>query len=159
MGLLDNNVTTTYIEGKVDLKELYEVLKEKLGDKYQVKYLEKGNVAQQMMGGESFDQIFIAKNAYHRTLISTLVVPTLDLTKEETILTFNRETLKWWLNILHSQTGFIGATIIRTIYGSNIPFDQDILEALKSKFPLKERTQNMGISTLWKKDNSNEIKN
>ena len=34
MGLLDNNITFSYLEGKVPLEDLFEVIKQKLGDKY-----------------------------------------------------------------------------------------------------------------------------
>lgn len=37
MGLLDRKEIFTYVEGQVSLEELYELLKEKLGSKYEVK--------------------------------------------------------------------------------------------------------------------------
>jgi len=41
MGLLDKNITITFLEGKVPLEDLFELLKEKLGSKYEVKFLKK----------------------------------------------------------------------------------------------------------------------
>lgn len=41
MGLLDKNITITFLEGKVSLEDLFELLKEKLGNKYEVKFLKK----------------------------------------------------------------------------------------------------------------------
>ena len=79
MGLLDKNITITYLEGKVPLEDLFELLKEKLGSKYEVKFLKKGNTAAQFLGtGSANDRIFIAKNAYHRTLITTKYAPMTD---------------------------------------------------------------------------------
>ena len=45
MGLLDNNITFSYLEGKVPLEDLFEVIKQKLGNKYKVEFIKKGNVA------------------------------------------------------------------------------------------------------------------
>jgi len=45
MGLLDKNITITFLEGKVSLEDLFELLKEKLGNKYEVKFLKKGSAA------------------------------------------------------------------------------------------------------------------
>lgn len=71
MGLLDKNITITFLEGKVSLEDLFELLKEKLGNKYEVKFLKKGSAAAQFLGtGNAEDRIFVAKNAYHRTLIT-----------------------------------------------------------------------------------------
>ena len=50
MGLLDKNITITFLEGKVPLEDLFELLKEKLGSKYEVKFLKKGNTAAQFLG-------------------------------------------------------------------------------------------------------------
>ena len=64
MGLLDKNITITFLEGKVPLEDLFELLKEKLGSKYEVKFLKKGSTAAQLLGtGSANDRIFIAKNA------------------------------------------------------------------------------------------------
>lgn len=64
MGLLDNNITFSYLEGKVPLEDLFEVIKQKLGDKYKVEFIKKGNVASQVLGtSSSVDRIFVAKNA------------------------------------------------------------------------------------------------
>jgi len=41
MGLLDKNITITFLEGKVPLQDLFEVIKEKLGDKYKVEFIKK----------------------------------------------------------------------------------------------------------------------
>lgn len=53
MGLLDNNITFSYLEGKVPLEDLFEVIKQKLGDKYKVEFIKKGNVASQVLGTSS----------------------------------------------------------------------------------------------------------
>lgn len=50
MGLLDKNITITFLEGKVSLEDLFELLKEKLGNKYEVKFLKKGSAAAQFLG-------------------------------------------------------------------------------------------------------------
>ena len=50
MGLLDKNITITFLEGKVPLEDLFELLKEKLGSKYEVKFLKKGSTAAQFLG-------------------------------------------------------------------------------------------------------------
>ena len=46
----------------------------------------------------------------------------------------------------------IGRWIIQTIYGSNLDFDGDILEAINSKYPVQQKDQNVGISALWKRN-------
>lgn len=151
MGILDNNKKVTYLDGLVDLQDLHKHLDEKLGKKYEVKFLKKGSVAQQMMGGENFDQIFIAKNTYHRTLITLNQAPKIsEQEKDETHIHFNRDTLKWWLKMLNQ--GFIGGGILRLIYGSNKDFDGDIIAAIQEKYNLTEREINVGLSALWKKD-------
>jgi len=48
MGLLDNNITLTFLEGKVPLQDLFEVIKEKLGDKYKVEFIKKWVVLQKV---------------------------------------------------------------------------------------------------------------
>ena len=149
MGLLDKNITITFLEGKVPLEDLFELLKEKLGSKYEVKFLKKGSTAAQFLGtGSANDRIFIAKNAYHRTLITTSYAPMTD-----DMSRFDRSTMKGWLKMLYSQGGWIGQWIIRTIYGSNQEFDTDILDAINSKYPVQQKDQNVGISALWKKNN------
>jgi len=155
MGLLDKNITITFLEGKVPLEDLFELLKEKLGSKYEVKFLKKGNTAAQFLGtGSANDRIFIAKNAYHRTLITTKYAPmTDDMSREDTYLGFDRSTMKGWLKMLYSEGGWIGQWIIKTIYGSNQEFDTDILDAINSKYPVQQKDQNVGISALWKKNN------
>ena len=58
MGLLDRNITITFLEGKVSLEDLFELLKEKLGNKYEVKFLKKGSAAAQFLGtGNAEDRI------------------------------------------------------------------------------------------------------
>jgi len=155
MGLLDKNITITFLEGKVSLEDLFELLKEKLGNKYEVKFLKKGSAAAQFLGtGNAEDRIFVAKNAYHRTLITTKYAPmTDDMSREDTYLGFDRSTMKGWLKMLYSEGGWIGQWIIRTIYGSNQDFDTDILDAINSKYPVQQKDQNVGISALWKKNN------
>ena len=155
IGLLDKNITITFLEGKVPLEDLFELLKEKLGSKYEVKFLKKGNTAAQFLGtGSANDRIFIAKNAYHRTLITTSYAPmTDDMSREDTYLGFDRSTMKGWLKMLYSEGGWIGQWIIKTIYGSNQEFDTDILDAINSKYPIQQKDQNVGISALWKKNN------
>lgn len=154
MGLFDNNMTTNYVDGIVDLEKFHEVLNEKLGNKYEIKFIKKGNQATQMIGaGKNYDQVFIAKNAYHRTFVSiNHLTKQLGVENDETHIAFDRETLKWWLSILHGSLGFVGAGIIRLMYGSSVPFDKDIMDALQSKFEIKSRTENYGLSQLWKKD-------
>lgn len=154
-GLLDKNITITFLEGKVSLEDLFELLKEKLGNKYEVKFLKKGSAAAQFFGtGNAEDRIFVAKNAYHRTLITTKYAPmTDDMSREDTYLGFDRSTMKGWLKMLYSEGGWIGQWIIRTIYGSNQDFDTDILDAINSKYPVQQKDQNVGISALWKKNN------
>lgn len=140
---------------KVSLEDLFELLKEKLGNKYEVKFLKKGSAAAQFFGtGNAEDRIFVAKNAYHRTLITTKYAPmTDDMSREDTYLGFDRSTMKGWLKMLYSEGGWIGQWIIRTIYGSNQDFDTDILDAINSKYPVQQKDQNVGISALWKKNN------
>ena len=135
MGLLDKNITITFLEGKVPLQDLFEVIKEKLGDKYKVEFIKKGNAAAQFLGtSASEDRIFVAKNAYHRTFITVKHAPmTEDMSREDTYLGFDRSTMKWWLKGLYNEGGMIGRWIIQTIYGSNLDFDGDILEAINSK--------------------------
>ena len=155
MGLLDKNITITFLEGKVSLEDLFELLKEKLGNKYEVKFLKKGSAAAQFFGtGNAEDRIFVAKNAYHHTLITTKYAPmTDDMSREDTYLGFDRSTMKGWLKMLYSEGGWIGQWIIRTIYASNQDFDTDILDAINSKYPVQQKDQNVGISALWKKNN------
>lgn len=153
MGLFDNVLKTTYVDGIVDIKSIHELLDEKLGKKYKVKFVPKSNSVMQMIGGDKQDQVFIIKNAYHRTYISlTHLNKQLGIENDETLFGFNRDDLNWWLAFLHNNTGIIGALIIRLLYGSSEPFDKEILEALKSKFDVKTREDNYGLSKLWKKD-------
>ncbi len=158
MGLLDSKHEMTYMNGLVDLQDLHKLIDEKLGGKYMVKFLKKGNAGQQMLGGEKFDQILIAKNAYHRTLISVDQLPKqVGQEKDETYIHFNRATLKGWLQFLYDNTGFIGGGIINMCYGNNKEFDDDILKALQTKYEIKKREMNTGISALWKKDYVKEV--
>ena len=154
MGRLDKNITITFLEGKVPLQDLFEVIKEKLGDKYKVEFIKKGNAAAQFLGtSASEDRIFVAKNAYHRTFITVKHAPmTEDMSREDTYLGFDRSTMKWWLKGLYNEGGMIGRWIIQTIYGSNLDFDGDILEAINSKYPVQQKDQNVGISALWKRN-------
>lgn len=137
MGLLDKNITITFLEGKVSLEDLFELLKEKLGNKYEVKFLKKGSAAAQFFGtGNAEDRIFVAKNAYHRTLITTKYAPmTDDMSREDTYLGFDRSTMKGWLKMLYSEGGWIGQWIIRTIYGSNQDFDTDYPRRYQQQIP------------------------
>ena len=152
MGLLDKEIKTTYVEGIVALQDLHKAIEENLGSKYEVKFLKKGGLGHQMIGGQAFDQILVAKNAYHRTIISVSTMPQgPGQEKEETLINFNQATLKWWLQAINRNVGFIGGGIIRLMYGSNVSFDTDIVSALKSKYELKERKLNVGLSALWKK--------
>ena len=114
MGLLDNNITFSYLEGKVPLEDLFEVIKQKLGDKYKVEFIKKGNVASQVLGtSSSVDRIFVTKNAYHRTFITVKYAPmTEDMSREDTYLGFDRTTMKWWLKGLYNEGGMIGRWII-----------------------------------------------
>ena len=50
MGLLDKNITITFLEGKVPLQDLFEVIKEKLGDKYKVEFIKKGKCCRSVFG-------------------------------------------------------------------------------------------------------------
>lgn len=152
MGLLDNVVKTTYIDGIVDIKTIYEVLEKKLGNKYEVKFIPRQNFGKQLIGaGTNIDQIFIAKNAYHRTFIS--INQKAGVENEETHLAFDRDTLKWYLILLNKSFGIIGVGLLRLIYGSNKPFDDDILDALNSKYEIKSREESHGLSQLWKSTN------
>ena len=39
MGVFDKNITITFLEGKVPLEDLFDVIKEKLGNKYKVEFI------------------------------------------------------------------------------------------------------------------------
>lgn len=150
MGLLDNKITFNYIPGNVTIEQIHEVINNKLKDKYKVELLRKGNGALQFINGKTQDRVFVTKNAYHRTFVSVNFAPGAESNGEdETIISFDDSTLKWWLRILHKQTGFIGQIIISSVYGKNKDFYDDLDNAIKEKFDLKQREQNFGVSALW----------
>ena len=71
MGVLDWNVTTYTVAATVQVEDLHKQYEEKLGAKYKVKLELKGkNMLQSALKGVSENRVFIAKNAYHRTIIT-----------------------------------------------------------------------------------------
>lgn len=153
MGILDNKITTNYVDGIIDIEAVHKILEEKIGNKYKVKFVKKGNLAKQFLGAQNYDQIHIIKNAYHRTYISlNHLNKQLGIEKDETHFQFNTEDCAAWMSFLNRNFGLVGAGIIRLIYGSGKPFNNDILEALKASYEVKSREENYGISKLWKKD-------
>lgn len=160
MGLLDHKEVQQYIKETISLKDLHQILNERLGKTYKVKYIDKKNMALQLMGASKDDALLIEKNAYHRTYIHTeFISQQQGASTDETIVMFNTATLKGWLKVVHNNFGFIGAIIIRLIYGSNEAFDKDILDAIKSSYQLHEREVNIGLSAMWKKDTIKEKSN
>lgn len=154
MGLLDNKMTINYIPGNVTIEQINEAINSKLKDKYKVELLKKGSVAAQAFGGKASDGVFIVKNAYHRTFITLSFSPKSESQQpeDETILSFDNDGLKWWLKFLRNQTGLIGSFIIDAMYGKSKEFYTDVEDAIKDKFNLTQREENVGISKLWKKD-------
>ncbi|NRS87523.1 hypothetical protein HNQ02_000430 [Flavobacterium sp. 7E] len=154
MGLLDNKLTINYIPGNVTIEQINEAIQSKLKDKYKVELLKKGSVAAQAFGGKSTDGVFIVKNAYHRTFITLSFISKEESQQPEdqTMVSFDNDGLKWWLKILSKEVGFIGGFILKTMYGKSNDYYEDIENALKDKFELKQREENFGVSKLWKKD-------
>lgn len=152
MGLLDKKIKINYFTGKITIEEIHKVIEEKLKGKYKIEFQKKGNLISKGMGAPNRDSVFISKNAYHRVFISVeFVSQATSQTEDETYYYTDSSTLKWWLRILNKEVGLIGQLIIRKLYGSADLFYNDINDAVKSKFDLKSREFNAGVSALWKK--------
>ncbi|MCD9017345.1 hypothetical protein [Parachryseolinea silvisoli] len=148
MGVLDWNVTAYTVAGTVQVEELHKQYAEKLGAKYKVKLELKGkNMLQSTLKGVGENRVFIAKNAYHRTMVTPVH------TDGMTTFRFDESSVSPWLTVLSRQTGLIGSLAIRIIYGDGKDFYADVTDVLRSSYPVTEQTLNVGISTLWKGQN------
>jgi hypothetical protein len=148
MGVLDWNVTAYTVAGTVQVEDLHTRYAEKLGAKYTVKLELKGkNMLQSALKGVGENRVFIAKNAYHRTMVTPVH------TNGMTTFKFDESSVSPWLTALSRQTGLIGSLAIRIIYGDGKDFYADVTDVLRSSYPVTEQTLNVGISTLWKGQN------
>lgn len=151
MGVLDWNVTTYTVAATVQVEDLHKQYEEKLGAKYKVKLELKGkNMLQSALKGVSENRVFIAKNAYHRTIITPVHKDGM------TTFKFDESSVSPWLTALSRQTGLIGVLVIRIIYGNGEDFYADVMDVLRTSYPVKEEQLNVGISTLWKGQKQNQ---
>lgn len=152
MGLLNNTITSSFIDGKITSEEMFEYLNEKLGSKYKVELLKKGSTLGRFVSGNTVDRVLVAKDAYHRTFVILNFIPKeQSQTKDETMIMYDRATLKWWLQALYNQTGFIGRFIIQVIYGDADEYYSDIETTITSKYTIEKRKYDYSLSSLWKK--------
>ncbi|MBT1686412.1 hypothetical protein [Dawidia soli] len=151
MGLLDWNVTAYTVAATVQAEDLHKHYEEKLGAKYEVKLELKGKSRlQRTLTGVRENSVFIAKNAYHRTLITPVHKDGI------TTFKFDESSVSPWLTALSRQTGLIGVLLIRIIYGNGNDFYADVMDVLCTSYPVKEEKLNVGISTLWKGQKQNQ---
>lgn len=151
MGVLDWNVTAYTVAASVQVEDLHKQYEEKLGAKYKVKLERKGkNMLQSALKGVSENRVFIAKNAYHRTIVTPVH------TDGMTTFRFDESSVSPWLTFLSRQTGLIGILVIRIIYGDGKDFYADVTDVLRNSYPVTEQTHNAGISTLWKGQKQNQ---
>ncbi len=147
MGIFDYKMNTYKVAETVSIEDLHKFFEDVLGSKYKIKLERKGkNAVASAFKGVSQDQIFIAKNGYHRTV----VVPV--HANNETHFRLDESTISPWLTFLSRQTGLIGAGIIRLVYGNGKEFYGDVINVLRDKLNVEEGQQNVGISRLWKKE-------
>jgi hypothetical protein len=151
MGVLDWNVTAYTVAATVQVEDLHKQYEEKLGTKYKVKLELKGkNMLQSTLKGVGENRVFIAKNAYHRTMVTPVHKDGI------TTFRFDESSVSPWLTALSRQTGLIGILVIRIIYGNGKEFYEDVTDVLRSSYPVTEQTLNVGISTLWKGQKQNQ---
>ncbi len=109
------------------IEDVEKVLKQKLGEKYELKLKKATGIGGQMIGGAANDQITVIKNAYHRTVVSLMVADDTDMNgKKATFIYFSEAELATWLRILRKEAGLIGAGIIRLIYGGSDEIYEDV---------------------------------
>lgn len=99
------------------------------------------------MSGNHESTVLVAKNAYHRTLLSVYY----DQINDETYINLNEATVKGWLRFLYKQAGLIGSFIIDLCYGKGLDFYSDVTTTIKQSFNTEERQINTGLSALWSK--------
>lgn len=147
MGLFDYKINTYKTDKSVSAEELHKMYETSLGSKYKVKLEKKGkNAIVSAFKGVANDQIFIAKNGYHRTY----VVPFQE--GNNTHFRLVESTTSPWITFLSRQTGLIGIGVIRLIYGNGKEFYEDVINVLRTEVNVEEGQQNVGLSALWKKD-------
>ena len=135
------------------IEDVEKVLKEKLGDKYEFKLKKASGIASQMVGGAAHDQVTVIKNAYHRTVVSVQIADDTDVSgKKATFIYFSEAELAGWLRILHKEVGFIGAFIIRLIYGSSDDIYDAVKDTIKDNLNIVVEVHKAGLSALFKKN-------
>jgi len=140
--------TSFVAKGIISAEDVFKTFEQKLGDKYKVTFEKKsGNAVTRAISGKSEDKVLIAKNAYHRTFVFV----NHDTVNNETYFGFDEATVKGWLKLVGRQSGLIGHIIINLSYGKGTQFYQDVVNVIKETYKPEERTINVGLSALWKK--------
>ncbi|NHN25304.1 hypothetical protein FIA58_006400 [Flavobacterium jejuense] len=153
-------VTTFRAFDNPTLEEVEKLLKEKLGNKYELKLSRKStHLAGKLITGSTTDAITVIKNAYHRTKVNvTTIDDASSNTGKHTSIYFSEATLAGWLLLLHNQAGLLGRLIIRLIYGNSDAFYEEIDSIIKTNIKGEEETKEVGLGTLFKKKNKTNLK-
>lgn len=135
------------------VEEVEKLLKEELGNKYELKLSRKStNLAGKLITGSTSDAVTVIKNAYHRTKVNvTTIDDASSETGKHTSIYFSEATLAGWLLLLHHQAGLLGRLIIRLIYGDSSGFYEEIENVIKTNFKGEDETKDVGLTALFKK--------
>lgn len=154
MGLLTTEVKNWVSLQKFTLKDVESFLKEKFGDKYEIKFAPKTAGMAKHLTGKTEDKLEIIKDAYHRRSLYLINVSANESEsgKEEIFLGFAEMELKWWLRFLHRETGMIGQFIIGLIYGKAEDFYKGVEDAIEEKYEMKMRTTKIDPLGAFKKN-------
>ena len=134
------------------IEDVEKVLKEKLGEKYELKFKKGSGIGGQMLGRAAYDEITVIKNAYHRTVVSLEVPKDTDMSgKKCTIIHFSEAELAPWLRILGREVGFIGLFIIGLMYGRKDEIYDEVKNTIKNNLNVEVETLDVGLKSLFKK--------
>lgn len=148
-------VTTYRAFENPTLEEVEKLLKEKLGDKYELKLTRKSsNIASALLNRSNTDGVTVIKNAYHRTKVNvTTIDDATSNTGKHTSIYYSEAELAGWLSFLHKQSGLLLRLVIRLIYRNSDGFYEEVDTVIKSNFKGEEETKEVGIGSLFKKKN------
>ncbi|CAM4126842.1 MULTISPECIES: hypothetical protein [Flavobacterium] len=149
-------VTTYKTFDNTTAEQVEKLLKDKLGNKYEIKLSKKAtSMAGKLFTDAANDSVTVIKNAYHRTKVN---VATIDDPSSETgaytAISYSEAKLTGWLSILHGQAGLLGKLVIRLIYGNADEFYEEVDNVIKVNIKGVEETKNVGIASLFNKKNS-----
>lgn len=135
------------------IEDVEKVLKQKLGEKYELKLKKASGIGGQMIGGVANDQVTVIKNAYHRTVVSLMVGDDTDMSgKKATFIYFSEAELATWLRMLRKEGGLIGWGIIRLIYGGSDEIYDAVKNTIKENIDVIVETHEHGLRTMFKKN-------